>query len=205
MAKDPAFLFYPNDWLGGTMTLTRHQKGCYIDLLVAQFNSGPLSLEKIKTLLGADYGSSWPTLQEKFTYEEGRFFNERLETEKVKRRDYVARQSENGRKGGRKASLNPVLNPDETHRLSNVEDESEDCSIVSLTRVSREVFFKDLPNSQELEIICRDLHLTKEQVLERVPNFRKAAEVDYPNFQRFCGHLKNWIRKNPIKGRGVVR
>ena len=29
MAKDPTFLFYTGDWLGGTMVLTRHQKGCY--------------------------------------------------------------------------------------------------------------------------------------------------------------------------------
>jgi hypothetical protein len=85
MAKDPAFLFYPNDWLGGTMTLTRYQKGCYIDLLMAQFNSGPLSLEAIKTLLGADH-AQWAVLRAKFKQDaEGRFFNERMEAEKLKR------------------------------------------------------------------------------------------------------------------------
>ena len=27
MAKDPAFLFYPGDWLGGTMGMTLEEKG----------------------------------------------------------------------------------------------------------------------------------------------------------------------------------
>ena len=34
MSKDPAFLFYPNDYLGGTMGMTFEMKGAYIDLLI---------------------------------------------------------------------------------------------------------------------------------------------------------------------------
>jgi len=40
--KDPAVLWYWNDWGGGTRTMSRQLKGCYMDLLEAQFNSGPL-------------------------------------------------------------------------------------------------------------------------------------------------------------------
>lgn len=99
MAKDPAFLFYPGDWQGGTATFSRFLKGCYMDVLIAQFNSGPLSLEEIKTVLGSDFGTSWPTLQKKFkTDNSGSFFNERLETEKKKRKEYSKSRSEN-RKG----------------------------------------------------------------------------------------------------------
>lgn len=113
MAKDPAFLFYPNDWMGGTMILTRHNKGCYIDLLVAQFNSGPLSLETIKTVLGTDQ-ASWTVLSKKFKQDsQGNFFNERLEAEKEKRQKFVLHQRENGLKGGR------PKNPKETHGLAN--------------------------------------------------------------------------------------
>jgi hypothetical protein len=94
MAKDPAFLFYPNDWMGGTMTMTRHHKGCYIDLLVAQFNSGPLSLEEIKNLLGQDQ-AAWTVLSRKFSVDStGKYFNERLETEKAKRVEYSNKQKE---------------------------------------------------------------------------------------------------------------
>jgi hypothetical protein len=89
MAKDPAFLFYPGDWSGGTLTMSRHLKGCYLDLLVAQFNAGPLSLEEIKTVLGNDF-AVWGTLSKKFKKTEtGLFFNERLEIEKIKRASYT--------------------------------------------------------------------------------------------------------------------
>src|SRR5688572_21835965 len=105
MAKDPAFLFYPNDWLGGTMTMTRHLKGCYIDLLVAQFNSGPLSLETIKTVLGSDQ-ASWTVLSSKFKQTaEGLFFNERLVAEKFKREEYSNKQSERVKKRWYKSGI----------------------------------------------------------------------------------------------------
>lgn len=96
MAKDPACLFYWGDWAGGTATYTRHLKGCYMDLLNAQFNNGPLSLEEIKTVLGSDFGSSWPTLQKKFsTTAGGHFFQWRLQAEKDKRSSYVKSRQQN--------------------------------------------------------------------------------------------------------------
>lgn len=96
MAKDPAFLFYPGDWQGGTMIFTRHQKGCYMDLLIAQFHSGPLSLEDIKTVLGADFGQGWPALSKKFvTNNKGLFFNERLAAEVDKRKNFSESRRKN--------------------------------------------------------------------------------------------------------------
>lgn len=96
MAKDPACLFYWGDWAGGTATLTRHLKGCYMDLLNAQFNNGPLSLDEVKTVLGSDFGQAWPTLQKKFnTTADGHFFNARLQHEKDKRSSYVKSRRKN--------------------------------------------------------------------------------------------------------------
>lgn len=102
MAKDPAFLFYPGDWLGGTMLLTRHQKGCYIDLLMAQFNKGPLSLDQIKTLLGQDQ-AVWTVLQEKFIRDSsGKYYNEKMAAEIEKRKNFVSSRS-NGKAGKKKS------------------------------------------------------------------------------------------------------
>lgn len=96
MAKDPATLFYWNDWNSGTVTLSRFLKGCYMDILHAQFNSGHLSLDEIKTVLGGDFGQSWPILQKKFKQDSnGLFFNERLFTESVKRKSYTKSRREN--------------------------------------------------------------------------------------------------------------
>lgn len=99
MGKDPAVLWYWNDWQGGTMTMTRHLKGCYMDLLNAQFNSGHLSLDDIKTVLGSDFGSSWPALQKKFQRDkDGNFFNERLKIERDKRSAYSESRAGNRKK-----------------------------------------------------------------------------------------------------------
>lgn len=99
MSKDPAILFYFNDWHGGTVTFSRFLKGCYMDLLHAQFNSGGLSIDEIKTVLGSDFGSSWPTLQKKFKIEEdGLYYNKRLLFEKNRRQEFKISQSEKSKK-----------------------------------------------------------------------------------------------------------
>lgn len=96
MAKDPALLWYFSDWNSGTALMSRFLKGCYMDLLHAQFNHGRLSLEEIKICLGSDFGTSWPALQKKFKQDEnGLFFNERLEQEKIKRQNFVASRNKN--------------------------------------------------------------------------------------------------------------
>lgn len=96
MAKDPAMLWYWGDWNSGTSLFSRFLKGCYIDLLHAQFNHGHLSIEEIKTCLGSDFGSSWPTIQKKFKQDgNGLFFNERLDLEKEKRKAFTKSRKDN--------------------------------------------------------------------------------------------------------------
>jgi hypothetical protein len=94
--SDPACLWYWGDWAGGTSRFSRHLKGCYMDLLFAQFNGGPLTLDEVKTVLGSDFGPSWPTLQKKFkTTPDGHFFNARLQKEKDKRSSFVESRQKN--------------------------------------------------------------------------------------------------------------
>ncbi len=122
MSKDPAFLFYPGDWLGGTMIMSRHQKGCYIDLLITQFNNGPLSLETIKTVLGQDQ-AIWTVLSSKFKQDSsGNFFNERLATEIEKRKKFCRSRGDN-RKGGKNQSYESSHENHMNHHMEN-EDEN---------------------------------------------------------------------------------
>lgn len=98
MAKDPAINWYFDNWSGGTKGFSRHQKGCYMDLLESQFYLGPLSLEQIKNILGSDF-NQWEKLKPKFeTDGNGNFFNERLELEKNKRKRYSESRSSNRKK-----------------------------------------------------------------------------------------------------------
>jgi len=98
MAKDPAFLFFPGDWLGGTMTFTRDIKGGYIDLLMAQFNHGHMSLQEIKTILGSeDFEKMWePFLKRKFKVDSnGLYYNQKLEDETIKRKNFTESRRKN--------------------------------------------------------------------------------------------------------------
>lgn len=97
MAKDPAFLFYPGDWLGGTMTFNRAHKGAYMDLLMAQFNQGCLSQQDVKDVLGSDYEPMWESkLKAKFKQDENRnFYNEKLLAEQKKRKDFTQSRRKN--------------------------------------------------------------------------------------------------------------
>lgn len=95
MSKDPATLWYWNDWLTGTMTFSRHLKGCYMDVLGAQFNNGHLSIEEIKNVLGNDF-ASWGVLSKKFIQDSnGLWYNVKAEETKNKRANYTKSRRSN--------------------------------------------------------------------------------------------------------------
>ncbi len=86
MAKDPAFLFYPNDYIGGTMGMTFEEKGAYIELLMTQFNRGHMSGQ----VIGQVVGQVWVKIKDKFKIDtNGLYYNERLEIEIEKRKAFI--------------------------------------------------------------------------------------------------------------------
>jgi uncharacterized protein YdaU (DUF1376 family) len=90
--KDPAFLFYPNDWIGGTMGMTFEEKGAYMQLLMMQFNRGHMTSHMIAQTVG----QLWVNLKDKFTQDkQGLWYNERLEEEKQKRKAFTASRFNN--------------------------------------------------------------------------------------------------------------
>ena len=127
MAKDPAVLWYWNDWSGGTITLSRYAKGCYMDLLHAQFNNGHLSDAEIRNVLGQDYGQYWPLLSKKFEKDSnGNYYNCRLDEEITRRKNFSLKQQANGKLGGRpKAKKNPKVNPTLKPNITLLENENE--------------------------------------------------------------------------------
>jgi uncharacterized protein YdaU (DUF1376 family) len=92
MSKDPAFLFYPGDWLGGTIGLTLEQKGAYMELLMLQFNRGHMTTHMIGQLIG----QNWDAIQDKFIQDEkGLWYNKRLELEQERRKKFVSSRKNN--------------------------------------------------------------------------------------------------------------
>lgn len=205
MAKDPAFLFYPGDWQGGTTTFSRHLKGCYIDVLIAQFNSGPLSIEEIKTVLGTDF-AAWGTLSKKFKRtDNGLFFNERLEIEKKKRAEYSLSQ--------RNKRLGKIKTHETSHEkqvIEHMENKNED-------RIEVEIgigglgenpkYQKILSSTIWLESICMQKNIPKDQVQKLLDDFLKDLwlKEDFEKPEKdIKKHFISWLNIQ-IKNNGTTK
>jgi uncharacterized protein YdaU (DUF1376 family) len=92
MAKDPAFLFYPNDWIGGTMGMTFEEKGAYMEILMMQFNRGHMTSH----MVGQTVGQLWVKIEDKFIKDEnGLWYNKRLDEEILKRKNFTESRRNN--------------------------------------------------------------------------------------------------------------
>lgn len=215
MAKDPATLWYWNDWQGGTVTLTRHLKGCYIDLLHAQFNNGRMTLSQIKTVLGVDFANAWPILQAKFKKDDkGHFYNERAELEKNKRQNFV--QSRSNNKSGRKKSHDSNMNK----HMDNV-NENESAIVVKDEGSGEETLgpvsglFTDLIDKQieltEMQIgstivfirLTCHTKITEQEIKDRWEAFKINQfwkHEWYPDFENVVTHFRNSLKLEKNNG-----
>lgn len=122
MAKDPAFLFYTNDFISGTQFFTNEEVGLYIRLLCAQHQHGRLSEKQVKIICN----SLDNEVLNKFTKDEqGLYYNERLESEIEKRSKFSLSRSAN-RLGKTKDTTKPPKkkNTRKTYDY-HMEDENE--------------------------------------------------------------------------------
>jgi uncharacterized protein YdaU (DUF1376 family) len=95
MPKDPAFLFYPNDFDAATKFFTNEQIGVYMRLLIAQFQHGRLT-EKQFTFIAPVYDTD---IMQKFKRDEdNKIYNERLEVEITKRKAFSESRRKNVQK-----------------------------------------------------------------------------------------------------------
>lgn len=95
MAKDPAFLFYSNDFLTGTYLMTNEQVGQYIRLMCLQHQKGHLTE---KDMLKICNTQDEEVISKFKKDEEGLYYNERLEEEITRRKAYSKSRSENRKK-----------------------------------------------------------------------------------------------------------
>ena len=93
--KDPAFLFYTNDFDSGTKFLNNEQLGVYVRLLMAQHQHGRLTDKQVNFICPlAD-----PDVLSKFKKDElGLWYNDRLEIEINKRKAFADSRRSNVKK-----------------------------------------------------------------------------------------------------------
>lgn len=92
MAKDPALLWYPSDYISGTMGMSFEEKGAYVELLMLQFNRGHMTSH----MVGQIVGQTWDRISFKFKQDaDGLWYNERLDIEKNKRKSFTTSRKNN--------------------------------------------------------------------------------------------------------------
>lgn len=183
MAKDPAFLFYPGDFSTGTQFFTDEQVGKYVRLLMAQHQVGHLKEEHM-IMICKTYDND---VFSKFIKDsDGLYYNQRLEDETIKRKKYSESRS-NNRKGEKN-----ICSTYDLH-MENINSNINNNKGVEQNLI--DFYFADFPNSSFLEAISKQLNIPKERLIVKIPEFRKAANLSYPNMIKFAEHFKNWIKK----------
>lgn len=97
--KPPAFQFYADDFLAGTITMSHAERGLYIQLLCLQWAQGSVAVQDVEAL-----ASGIPTSRvvSKFEQVDGQLRNRRLELERQKQEEYRQAKASSGRIGAEK-------------------------------------------------------------------------------------------------------
>lgn len=116
MAKDPAFLFYSDNFQSGTQFFTDEQTGKYIRLLCAQHLHGHLP-EKHMIHICKTYDVE---IFAKFKKDaDGNFYNERLESEILRRRNYSESRSTNRKSVNKKQKKSKNISKSYVNHMGN--------------------------------------------------------------------------------------
>jgi len=135
MAKDPAFLFYPNDYIGGTMGMSFEEKGCYMELLMMQFNQGKFTEAQAKQVLSICFNVAWPKIKNKFKSNGDLFWNVRLQEEIEKRRKFTESRRSN--------ASNPKKTEAQAKHMDKHMDKHMEDENININRIElREEIFK---------------------------------------------------------------
>lgn len=123
MAKDPAVLFYYQDFLVGTAFLTNEQVGAYQRILCHLFDKGTLPEKEMKKICVTS--ECWNAIKNKFVIDEnGELYNVRSRYEKLKRVKFTESRA-NNRKNKKKTNFNETdMNNISTTSVEDMENEN---------------------------------------------------------------------------------
>lgn len=191
MARDPAFLFYYQDFLVGTSFMTLEEVGAYIKLLCFQADKGPLNENDILKKIPA---SIWAKIQLKFAKKNGRFYNERLALEVKKRKDFCISRREN--RLNRNKHMSNICKTYEKHMGNEDEDvnvnKDNDINIVlkewnnrmpwKVREISGSRLIHLKERLKENQFVC-EFHTILTKILESDFLSGRKPSKDHPNFR----------------------
>ncbi len=211
MAKDPAFLFYPGDWLGGTMGMTLEEKGAYLELLVMQWNCRRITNDAAKRLVGSQI---WQKLAHKFESDGSGFFNKRLEEEVIKRRKHSEKQAINANKRWHKDECGGIANAmpleNENENINEIEIKDRVVGEGWNTKPGKEYLNLELDKTKGGAVIqlfkfSKNHNLTEVQLellwgIFKAQNFN--GEKYYASKNEVFSHFINWSKTQNVTGNG---
>jgi len=172
MAKDPAFLFYPGDYVSGTMGMTFEEKGAYVDLLMLQFNRGHMTLHMIQHTVG----HLWDQIKSKFKQDEdGLWYNVRLDFEKERRKNFTKSRRNNLSSKNKANKKEPHMKQHmNSHMSEHMENENINENIIineNKTKIKKALIpnfdeFLEYAKTKEPNVDSSDLKLKYDSWLE---------------------------------------
>lgn len=202
MAKDPAFLFYSNDFLSGTYTMSDDQVGKYVKLLCLQHQQGFLS-EKDMLNICKSYDED---VYKKFIVRDGLYYNERLENE-VKRRKNYSESRRNNRLGTKEKDDTYDKSYDKhmetvTIAISNISYEHKNFfenqdRAYTLNEIF-EIYWKIYPNKDGKKQALKDFNASVKNVSDvysldkAVSNYLKTDKVKNGFIKNGSTFFNNW-------------
>jgi len=181
MAKDPAFLFYSQDFYLGVADLNFEDRGRLITLLCLMHQKGRMNEETIRFMVG----SVSDNLRLKFKVDkDGLWYNERLEFEAEKRNNFVDSRKHNGSKGGRPTKKKTIIKPNKNHTVNLTEDENEiknEDVIINNNSLEENLILIKESYSMEADY-CKNHKYSKEVYHEMLEDFSiNCREKSYDN------------------------
>lgn len=201
--KDPAFLFYPNDYLGGTMGMTFEEKGAYIELLMMQFNRGHMTSH----MIGQTVGQIWDKIQDKFIQDKnGLWYNSRLEEEKNKRQLYTESRKNNIKGVNQYTKKNNKKSGHmDGHLTSHMENENENENIDNNINIVFDIFWnlynKKVGDKNKCTAKWKKLKdQEREKIIQTLPVFlSKIKDKQFIPFPETYLNQKRWNDEMPTK------
>lgn len=138
MAKDPAFLFYYQDFIVGTTFMSNAEVGAYIKTLCHLADKGTITDVQVAIICNKDIEMTLVIIDKLQCAEEGIYYSKRLNTEVEKRKAFAESRRKN-REGKKKKKNNKICKTYDTH----MEDENEN---INRIKEREEIFKSEVEN-----------------------------------------------------------
>jgi len=187
MSKDPAVLFYYQDFLVGTEFMSDDEIGIYIRLLCHLYDKDELSKKQVLSICRASAFENIPDdIKNKLIKDKnGLYFNQRARDEKAKRKAFTESRRNNalGTKT-KKASAEHMEDENENKDVNIIYNKWNDKKII---------IHQQLTNQIRSKIISTNKDYTTNQIITAIDNYAIILNGDY--YFKYKWTLKDFLQR----------